>query len=652
MAQGMGDNFGKALGSILGRRRSIQKRNRRKILAASLFMDFFKGAGQQLQQGVVDSVNTLNDKWGDITDSRNDLWKDWTDEGRKRLDEYNRLGKEVYLNQEAAKRINYSDAAIEGGITWENRNNPTVSKEAREALMTSFNAERERELAEINILQKDPRAQFETKTGFNEKAKNAYLAEHNLITKDPTRKGVIRNLFNRAFRTERDKEGNLVSTNAEKIELEDALNRAVAARNNQDADIKTATQSLDDLYAGVVGKKVNTKEDLIKLQNKAVILARQGFKQEEIITQKNKDKDIWFDKDPEQPGQYKEGISSNFKNANIKVKVTNKQKGLQEGTDPTTGDPYEYPIEQVDLLKNNLEDLKVQNSEGEIDPLTTEKFFDKLAITELALNQSLLASGKDALTGAPLIVAALELWSNEKRFSKLVGEAEDIPWRRDRVIWDQNDILVTLPTNDGYNLVNNTVQTLDAVGMNQGLGGANPDEFIPDDTDEDGIKKYNREEMSIYANDSENLFANRSKEEQDAEIGELIAVYPEHEKDIINIFSNSEYRKIQKEEKPQKRKQVVIDTSSQKEPTITTRGFEYTKAEVNEEDLEAIKKQIKTPFVKTRIERLAKAINTGKYGAVGSLLAKQTGEPYRTLTEEERKIAAQAIIDELLKDIG
>ena len=188
--------------------------------------------------------------------------------------------------------------------------------------------------------------------------------------------------------------------------------------------------------------------------------------------------------------------------------------------------------------------------------------------------------------------------------------------------------------------------------MNQGLGGANPDEFIPDDTDEDGIKKYNREEMSIYANDSENLFANRSKEEQDAEIGELIAVYPEHEKDIINIFSNSEYRKIQKEEKPQKRKQVVIDTSSQKEPTITTRGFEYTKAEVNEEDLEAIKKQIKTPFVKTRIERLAKAINTGKYGAVGSLLAKQTGEPYRTLTEEERKIAAQAIIDELLKDIG
>ena len=345
-------------------------------------------------------------------------------------------------------------------------------------------------------------------------------------------------------------------------------------------------------------------------------------------------------------------LGKEVKKANIKVKVTNKQKGLQEGTDPTTGDPYEYPIEQVDLLKNNLEDLKVQNSEGEIDPLTTEKFFDKLAITELALNQSLLASGKDALTGAPLIVAALELWSNEKRFSKLVGEAEDIPWRRDRVIWDQNDILVTLPTNDGYNLVNNTVQTLDAVGMNQGLGGANPDEFIPDDTDEDGIKKYNREEMSIYANDSENLFANRSKEEQDAEIGELIAVYPEHEKDIINIFSNSEYRKIQKEEKPQKRKQVVIDTSSQKEPTITTRGFEYTKAEVNEEDLEAIKKQIKTPFVKTRIERLAKAINTGKYGAVGSLLAKQTGEPYRTLTEEERKIAAQAIIDELLKDIG
>ena len=667
MVQGMGDNFGKALGSILGRRRSIQKRNRRKILAASLFMDLFKGAGQQLQQGVVDSVNTLNDKWGDITDSQNDLWKDWTDEGRKRLDEYNRRGNK-YLNERAANEMKYTDAAIEEGITWENRNDPTVSKEAREALMTSFNAERERALAEINILKTDPRAQFETKTGFNEKAKNAYLAEYNLITKDPTQKGVVRYAFNRAFRTERDKEGNLVSTNAEKIELEDALNRAVAARNNQDADIKTATKSLDDLYTGVVGKKVNTKEDLIKLQNKAVILARQGFKQEEIITQKNKDKDIWFDKDPEKPGQYKEGISKNFKEANIIVDVTNKQKGPQEGTDPTTGKPYKkntYPIERVNLLKNNLADLKVQNSEGEIDPLTTEKFFNKLAITELALNQSLLASGKDALTGAPLIVAALELWSNEGRFSKLVGEAEDRPWKRDRVIWDQNDILVTLPTNDGYNLVNNTVQTLDAVGMNQGLGGANPDEFIPDDTDEDGVKKYNRNKIITYANSTSGIdedtgkpipknaiFANMSKEGQDFEIARFLSSYPEHEKDIINIFSNSEYRKIQKEEKPQKRKQVIIDTSSQKEPTVTTRGFEYTKAEVNEEDLEAIKKQIKAPFVRTKIESLAKAITTGKYGAVGSLLAKQTGEPYRTLTEEERKIAAQAIIDELLKDIG
>ena len=63
-------------------------------------------------------------------------------------------------------------------------------------------------------------------------------------------------------------------------------------------------------------------------------------------------------------------------------------------------------------------------------------------------------------------------------------------------------------------------------------------------------------------------------------------------------------------------------------------------------------KTFKSPFIKERIRNLKKAIDTNKYGSVGSLLSKQTGTPYRKLTQEQREVAAKALIDELLKDIG
>ena len=304
-----------------------------------------------------------------------------------------------------------------------------------------------------------------------------------------------------------------------------------------------------------------------------------------------------------------------------------------------------------------------KNSNGEVDTLTREKFFNALAITELAINDGLINSGKDALTGAPLIVAALELWSNEGRFSKVVGEFEEIARRRDRQIWDKNDILVTLPSKEGYNLVNNTVQTSDAVSLQQEKGAENPDEFIPDDTDEDGVKKYNRNKIIDYVNstvgiDAETgkpipknaMFANRSKEEQDSEIARFISSYPEHEKDIINIFSTSEYRKTN----DTKEKQTVITSSEEpQKQTVTRRGVEYPKGTPGtDEELEEFMKTFKSPFIKERIKRLQKAIDTNKYGAVGSLLSKQTGTPYRKLTEEQREAVAKALIDELLKDIG
>tara|TARA_Y100000310_G_scaffold333325_1_gene410648 strand:- start:188 stop:2470 length:2283 start_codon:yes stop_codon:yes gene_type:complete len=50
-----------------------------------------------------------------------------------------------------------------------------------------------------------------------------------------------------------------------------------------------------------------------------------------------------------------------------------------------------------------------------------------------------------------------------------------------------------------------------------------------------------------------------------------------------------------------------------------------------------------------KVKKLEKAITTNKYGAVGSLIKEYTGTSYRKLSDEERKTAVQAIIDDLVK---
>ena len=50
MEQGMGSNFGKALGSIFDRRKSIEKSNRLKLIGATIVQEIFKGKKQKLDQ--------------------------------------------------------------------------------------------------------------------------------------------------------------------------------------------------------------------------------------------------------------------------------------------------------------------------------------------------------------------------------------------------------------------------------------------------------------------------------------------------------------------------------------------------------------------------------------------------------------------------
>ena len=253
---GAGSKFGQLAGSILSSKRKRKKRDAITALALSAFVETLGAKNQQLQQGLADSMVELKDRYTDIFSNQDELWGDWINHNKKQLDNYDKYGNS-YLNEQAEKRINDADEVIESGVTWEKRFDPTVSKEARDSLFTAFNAERKRVKSELDIIRNDPRAQFETKIAFNQKTKEAYLKELALIKDDPTQKGVLRNLFNRVFRTERDKKGNLVSTNAEKIELQEALKKAVVARDKQNNDIQTAIEALDGVYAGIVGKKVN-----------------------------------------------------------------------------------------------------------------------------------------------------------------------------------------------------------------------------------------------------------------------------------------------------------------------------------------------------------------------------------------------------------
>ena len=246
--KGSSQAYGQLAGSLLAGRRKEDKKEAKRALLASTIMATFGALQNQQKQNIVDGINDVNTNYKEIFNLNKSEFEAYNDE-RALLKRYND-NEEVFLNEEVSRIINNTDEAKTAGVTWENKDNEP--EELRKQLEASYNAERKKLINRMESLKLDPRATTKTFEKFNQRATEEYKAALALVEDDPTKKGLIRAAWNRIFKRQEDPErlkelqeagidvrGDLVTTNAELIELQDAL---IKAKENR----TTFRDSLED----------------------------------------------------------------------------------------------------------------------------------------------------------------------------------------------------------------------------------------------------------------------------------------------------------------------------------------------------------------------------------------------------------------------
>ena len=569
--------FGRVAGGLLAKKDDDYKKNLAIALSAGFIKDFLTNLTASHQEDRLDARDRLQVESQAIFNQDSSEWQEFADE-RARVDEYKRMGESAYANKYAEENMTYSDDAMARGIVWANRK--TLPKEVQDSLQDEFNSQRQRAINEIKILLQDPRVKFRTVQGYTDTGRQAFLAKDNLAKNDPTQRGAIRAAWNDYFKY--DKDGNYTGNNAEKIRMDEAIRLAVLDYDNRELQIQAADKRLEEFYSGSVG---GTADDLVfdsintsqKPYDAATISAQIKVNRE--VIQEKKD------------GKYTGNLNQEFFNIPLEIPIVRKDK-TDEGQKPI--------IESMDIKKGQFKNIKVLDANGQVSNLSKDIFYDSLAVHQLRLNDMLIQNGSDALIGAQSIHAVLTKWGNEGRFQRIKDSRTgkglfDGP---EQITWNGEDILLVLPSTNGNNLIDNIVQTSDAVATHQNKG-----EDKTPEVDEKGIPKFDAVKLNLYAQDGlGRKWSSLTSFEKDKEINDYITLYPKNEEEIRRILTNPKLNNNNNSSTPKS----SIDLTSMSERELE----EY--AEKGGESAFSRSSIFSDQLARERTARLQKYADTGK----------------------------------------
>ena len=490
--EGSSKKYGQIAGSLLAGRRKQDKKEARRALLASTVMATFGALQNQQKQSIIDGANDVKEQYSDIFNQNKQEFEAYSDE-RNRLKMYQKDGNN-YLNREAAARVNSTDTAIEMGVTFENRRNEP--REVRKKLMASFNAQKNSIKAELEALEKDPRATSKTFSSFNQKAMDEYKAAIALVEDDPTKKGLIKAAWNKAFGTARD--GTKRFGMVEQAELQETLNTAKKNRTT----FRSTIENIDKLLTAENPEIGLSEEGLVDaIKNKTKVYTSDEQSKQIKITLNS-----FLDDDGNSTEYYSTPFSIEISNASGDIKSKDIKKELRNGN--------------IYTINNDGNKVKVDL------PMFTEI----LSVQQLANNDVLLGNEQDALVGTRSIDAVLNRFAKENRFEI-----------------DGRNIIFTAPSRDGRKLLNNTATTSDVI--------SSKNNSALDDEDLFEGKRYSAVNIFNIFQDKE--FLKGSEQEKIEALNYLKEQYPEQTIEIDMLYNNTleqiiEYKEDQLKEFSQK----------------------------------------------------------------------------------------------------
>jgi len=508
-----GSQFGNVAGALLARKRRQDKDQARRALFASVLFETVGAFQRKQQTNLNKDIENINTQYQDIFVNNQEEWNG-AQVNRQAIAEADRIGEKAYLNKRVDENIDYLLKDL--GVSWKDKN--MQSQEVQDKMFEVYNAQLKREKEILDLLRQNPVNTYNTFSQYNKAAKNEYLAALAAVKDDPTRKGLVAAAFNRIFRTEKDAEGNLTSTNAEKIALEDALNIAKQERKTFRDDVNAAETLLNNRYSSLVGKPAE------ELENNLVPLAKKPFTEKQILNQiKLNDthlEDEVFMKIPLNLPVLKTGVTIE----NIK----------------DIPELNEDNIEEVNI-KKAWKDKKIKVYNPDTQELSTISSFEMkeiLAKQALSLNDIRMKNGINPTVGASIINESFQSFANEGRFLRLKDLKKDafsffgvdVPFTGEQ-LWDADDILFIAPSQTGQNLLRNKVSVSDAVAINQSQGSNRPEDIIPT---EEEISNYNGSSVLEFLQSED--FMTSSKADQVGAINELKQNYPANSEEIDNLY--------------------------------------------------------------------------------------------------------------------
>jgi len=448
--KGSSQAYGQLAGSLLAGRRKEDKEEAKRALLASTIMATFGALQNQQKQNIIDGVNDVNTKYNEIFNLNKSEFEAYEDE-RALLKKYND-NKETFLNEEVAKIIDNTDEAVTARVKWADVDNQP-DENLRKSMYAAYNSEREKLINRMESLKLDPRATTKTFEKFNQRAAEEYKAALALVEDDPTKKGLIRAAWNRIFKRQEDPErlkelqeagidvrGDLVTTNAELIELQDAL---IKAKENR----TTFRDSLEDqikvekLYKPLVFKP--KPKDLSEVYYSVIPSLKDVFAKNENY--KNLDDKFYvevindvMEKNPslniQQIGQtaYMQLVQGDIDTEGYLTK-----EGIKIANGKALINTFEEQIDKDSFIKNNhpfklLQLMDAYDREGDT------KMSSGLAVRYkdiLETNQDFKPTEQDKLNNIQRI--RLKLKPNAKQYKSLLSD---------------NDALATLGANSSYAL--------------------------------------------------------------------------------------------------------------------------------------------------------------------------------------------------------
>jgi hypothetical protein len=508
-----GSQFGNVAGALLARKRKVDKDQARKAIFASAIFETIGALQRKQQTNLNTDIENINTQFQDIFVNNREEW-DGSKVNRQAIEEADRIGEEAYLNKRVNENINY---LLEGfGVSWDQKNNQ--SEEVQNKMMAIYNKQRKREKEILDLLKQNPVNTYDSFSQYNKAAKNEYLAALSAVKDDPTRKGLLAAAFNRIFRTEKDAEGNLTSTNAQKIELENSLETANRERQEFRKGVTSADALLNDYYSSMVGK---TSQGL---ENNLVPLAKKPFTDKQIKGQMKSNSEYLEDKV--------------FMDIPLNIPVIKTGLTLENIND--IPEISEDNTEEVNI-KKAWEDKKIKVYNPDTQELSTVSSFEMeeiLANKALSLNYIRMKNNINPTVGPSIINDSLQSFANEGRFFRFkeltkgglnlgplgtyFGETQ----------WDADDILFIAPSRTGKNLLRNKVSASDAVAINQSQGSNRPEDIIPT---EEETSKYNGSSVLEFLQSED--FMTSSKTDQVGAINELKQNYPANNEEIDTLYN-------------------------------------------------------------------------------------------------------------------